>query len=169
MKKVKIISVLLAALVLCGCLVSCGGNANKQVNCTISVVVGGEYIVDHVSCPVKGESPVVLDALTMALDFLKIDYELGSTNLKRVIVDDVEYAEGRDASGENHWFWEYTVNGTVPEHGSAAANAIAEGDDIVFSFTSISVDDGNKADAESEDEGEPEAEVEGEADEKDVG
>ena len=83
---------------------------------------------------------MVIDALKIALDFLGVDYEIGSTNLKRLVYDGVEYAEGRDAEGKNHWFWVYTANGVEPENGSAAVNELNEGDYIEFVYTSIPVE-----------------------------
>ncbi len=156
MKKIRIASLVIAIMMLCVCFASCGGSSN-QVNCKISIAVNGEYIVDHVECPVKSEAPVVMDALELALEYLGVDYELGSTNLKRIVVDGVEYAEGPDAANENHRFWVYTANGVEPDKGSAAVNALNEGDDIVFTYTSIPIEN-NNADADGADgEAEPNA------------
>ena len=144
MKKTRIAAIVMAILMLGASMISCAGGASKEVKCTLSVVVDGEYLVDSLEVPTKGSGdadPVVLDALKIALDYLGVNYELGSTNLKRVMFDGKEYAEGRDAEGKNHWFWVYTCNGVEPENGSAAVNAVNEGDYIEFIYTSIPVEE----------------------------
>ena len=144
MKKIRIAAIVMALVMVCAGVISCGGGASKEVNCTMSVVVDGEYLVDSLEVPTKGSAdaePVVLDALKIALDYLGVEYELGSTNLKRIVFDGHEYGEGRDAEGKNHWFWVYTCNGVEPENGSAAVNTINEGDYIEFIYTSIPVEE----------------------------
>ena len=159
MKKIRIAAIIMALVMLCASVISCNGGAAKQVKCTISVVVDGEYIVDTLECPVKANgdnAPVVIDALKVALDYLGVDYEIGSTNLKRLVFDGVEYAEGRDAEGKNHRFWVYTANGEEPENGSAVVNVLNDGDYIEFIYDSIPVE----SDVDTtEDGGEDEVEV----------
>ena len=158
MKKIKAAAIVMAVLMLCASMLSYAGGSSKEVKCTMSVVVDGEYLVDSLEVPAKGVNdadPVVLDALKIALDYLGVEYELGSTNLKRLVFDGHEYGEGRDAEGKNHWFWVYTCNGVEPENGSAAVNTISEGDYIEFVYTSIPVDDG-KSETADDDEGESE-------------
>lgn len=155
MKKIKISALIIAILMLTATVISCAPAASNEVNCTISVIAGDKAICDALDCPVKlnnGENPTVLQALEVALQFLGDDYEFDSTNLKRLMHDGVEYAAGIDESGENLWFWNYTANGVEPEKGSPAINVINEGDVIVFTYTSLPVENNEKTEDSEEDE-----------------
>ena len=163
MKKIKIFAVITALVMLMGCIVSCNSTTSTTVNCTISVVAGGDYIVDGVECPLKAEentAPVVLDALKMALDFCEVDYELSSNGLSKVVSNGTEYAQGSKEDG--FWFWNYTVNGVEPENGSAAINEVKDGDVIVYSFTLLETEEETEPEAENEEETEESADEEAE-------
>lgn len=167
MKKIRFSALIIALFMFAATLLSCGPAANNEVKCTISIVINGEAIVDELECPVKtsnGEDPTVLKALEVALNFLGVDYEFDSTNLKRIMFDGVEYAAGLDEAGENLWFWNYTANGEEPEKGSPSINVVNDGDKIVFTYTNLPVEkqeeqvevedeDVENADAEDEAEG----------------
>ena len=162
MKKIKIIAVVTALLMLAGCIVSCAGGSSKTVNCTISVVAGDTKLVDAVECPLKADgenAPVVIDALKLALDFCEADYELSSNGLTKVALNGTEYANGQKEDG--FWFWNYTVNGVEPENGSAAINTVADGDDIVYTFTLLESEEESAPEADAEEETETEEEAEG--------
>lgn len=140
MKRIRIIALIFAFVIILSAFASCGNSSPKvEVNCTISVVVDGEYILDHYAYKVSGTEetpPTVLKAADEALLTVKIPHEIDSDYYSFVSISngEVEYRTGLDTEGKNICVWMYTANGEEPRNGRAGTNPVLEGQDIVFTF-----------------------------------
>lgn len=143
MKKSRIVSLLLAIVMLSMALVSCGGGSKIEVKGTISLMINDEIVfgpyevacdapVDEEGNIIEDSAPTVLQAVTEALVMNEIASENDGMALKSVTINGSTYANGNDE--EHIYTWYYTVNGAEPKKGRAGTNALVEGDEIVFIY-----------------------------------
>lgn len=139
MKKIKVIALTMVLVVLAVCAVACGSE-KVSVNCTVSVVVNGETVLDGYEYTVQNNvetPPTVLQAGIEVFTMVEYPYETDEDGLTItcLTIDGVEYRAGQAEDG-SFGYWSYTADGNAPESGRAGNNAVLEGQHIVFSFQS---------------------------------
>lgn len=147
MKKIRILSFVVALLMLSACVVGCTKVEKVTVNAVVTVVVNGENLLGPVDVAVEStaDEPVtVLMAATTAFDNNEIAYAADEYSLSSI----GDYADKVD--GDYTYFWEYTINGEKVETGRAGTNTIEEGAQIVFTYVMESTEDLAKADEEGD-------------------
>lgn len=143
MKNVKFFALAMVVVMLCLALASCG-SPKVTVNCTMSFVIDGEYILQEFPCEVQGTEenpPTVLQAAREALQMVEYSYTLDDEELgfASINYDGVDYTAGIDENG-NICYWGYTANGEEPEKGRAGSNLVLEGQKIVFTYNCEPID-----------------------------
>lgn len=141
MKKIKVMALAMALVMLAMCAVACGSE-KVSINCTISVVVDGETYLENYAYTVEGNAenpPTVLQAAAEAFQTIDWSYALdeNESTFTSITVGGVEYTAGLAEDG-SYSYWGYTADGVEPSSGTAGANAILEGQHIVFSFNKTS-------------------------------
>lgn len=140
MKTIKILALALAVMMLSVCAVGCQTTEKVTINVTVSAVVDGEALFGPVTVPIStpvDEAVSVLHAATHAMDENSIDYTVTEDGLSLTSIGD--YADKSD--DEYTYFWEYSLNGVVPESGRAGTNTVKDGDEIVFTYVQILTSD----------------------------
>ena len=127
MKLTRILSMVLAGIVLAFALVSCGGEPAKEVTVTLKIVGSGE------GDPVL-DTQVTLDAFITACDENEIPYVLSDDNAS--VKDIQDFTNHTDENGIAH-YWMYYINDVEPTSGKANANTINDGDVILYSYVSF--------------------------------
>lgn len=149
MKKLRIICLVLAALLVLPMVASCGGNKVVS-NVTIKFQVpkddtdpkDPEYdILFELEFPVEGTTsnkPNVLQAAEEALTKYEKDYELSKDGT--YIAAAFDRAESDSADSENGYFnfWDVSINGKRSTEGRQSVTEIYDGDEIVYTWTSDS-------------------------------
>ncbi len=143
MKKIRIAALVLALIMLTLTMAACQASPKVSVNCKVSILVNGEYRLNGYAYTVEGTEanpPTVLQACVEAFRLVNVDSALdeNGTEIQALAIDGVTYAGGND--GTNYNFWEYTVNGELPQPGETAKagnNPVKEGDEICYMFSSI--------------------------------
>ena len=135
MKLTRILSMVLAGIVLAFALVSCGGEPAKEVNVTLKIVGSdeGDPVLDT-QVTVKAANPSVLDAFITACDENEIPYVLSDDNAS--VKDIQDFTNHTDENGIAH-YWMYYINDVEPTSGKANANTINDGDVILYSYVSF--------------------------------
>ena len=131
MKKFKLIALVLAVVMLSACFVACEKTEKVTVNVTVSVLANDEILVAPIAVPV--EAPVddpatILDCVIHAFELNDVEFvadEMSVTSIKG-LADKVE--------GDRTYWWDFTINGAVPETGRAGTIAAKDGDVIVFTY-----------------------------------
>ena len=128
----KIISVLLACVLLCTAFVACKKNNEEILTAKVTVTVEADNtkIIDKIEVTidgVDGEAPLAIDAIIAALDDQEIEYnltKLGNTDKLEKIGDyDTE---------DNAYIWELYLNGEEePAPGRLATVEIEDGDTLL--------------------------------------
>ncbi len=136
--KIRLFALGLAVVLFALAAASCG-SPKVSVNCTVSVMIDGEYILDHYSYTVQGteeKRPTVLQATREALQMIGISSQADAENLSMecITYDGVDYKSGMDPSGDKINFWIYTLDGVEPKEGRAGTNYVQEGQQIVFTY-----------------------------------
>lgn len=136
MKKNRVLIFLLIAVMMTGnmLLASCTG-AVEPINVTLIIQAGEDEIL-NVTMPIDVANPTVMNLVQEAA----IVYELNITYNDNVdSVKDIEgYAQKTDDNGVSY-FWEYLVDGTLPENttgGKANAQGIKDGMVIKYIYSS---------------------------------
>lgn len=129
MKKIKILSLILAVVCILPMVVACGQSNETVTNVTLKIKNGnGEGYLLDCTVAVKSETPCVLDAFEQACIDNDIEYTL---NAEMSNVSSIgEFAETDEA------FWEFTLNNKSVKT-SAVDQAIAENDIIEFVYASL--------------------------------
>lgn len=142
MKKTRIIALALALITLTFVFAACNTSTPKvKTNCTVSVVVGGETLLNKFAYVVEGTEArpaTVIQAATEAFITCDIPYEANEDSLVSVTFDGVVYAAGND--GENINAWIVRLNGKEPDSGMASTAKVEEGMDIEFELISIPIE-----------------------------
>ncbi len=149
MKKIRILALAVALLMLSACVVGCTKVEKVTVNAVVTVVDGEENILGPVNVAVESTADVpvtVLMALTTALDNNEIVYTCTEDQLSISSIAD----RGDKNEDGMEYFWEYTINGEEVETGRAGTNTFEEGAQIVFTYVSESTEDLAKADEEGD-------------------
>ena len=135
MKLNRIISVVLAGIILAFALVSCGGEPMQEVTVTLKIVGTDESepVLDT-QVTVKSANPTVLDAFITACDENEIPYVLSDGNDS--VKDIQEFTNHTDENGIAY-YWMYYINDVEPTSGKANANTISDGDVILYSYISF--------------------------------
>jgi len=139
MKKMKIVALVMAVVMLSMVAVSCVNEEDLVVinNVTVSVVIDGETKFGPYTLNVEGDVenvPTVLDALQQAF----IKNEINSTvdasgyRIDSVTLDEVEYKKTMDESFI--YGWVYTANGQEITDGNMGTNLVVENDVIVLEY-----------------------------------
>jgi len=139
MKNIRFMALAMAVIMLSVCMISCSGNGGTvngiTVNCTVSVVVGDNYILDEFTYDAVGtetEAPTILKAVTDALLVNDIEYLADENGFESI--SDVEgnvYENGAD-----NYFWICTIDGEEIR-GRAGNVTVEEGQVIVYTFSPI--------------------------------
>ncbi len=140
MKTIKILALALALTMFSVLAIGCQSTEKVTVNVTVSAVVDGEAIFGPVTVPIStpvDESVSVLIAATHAMDENGIYYTVTEDAMSITSIDD--YADKSD--DEYTYFWEYSLNGVVPDSGRAGTNLVKDGDEIVFTYIQILTSD----------------------------
>ena len=132
MKKFKLIALALAVLMLSACFVGCEKTEKVTVNVTVSVFANDEILVQPLAVPV--EAPVddpatILDCVRHAFELNAIEFEANEMSITSIqgLADKVE--------GDRTYWWDFTINGAIPETGRAGTITANEGDVIVFTYS----------------------------------
>jgi len=132
MKVKSLIFMLVAIMILVPVFSSC---ASEQIKTNVTLkFVAGDQVLFNSPVEVAGEAPTVMLAVMEAT--------AANTNLLVEISEDgrsVNSANGFAAKQvENYkYYWEFTVNGELPDSGTADTVAVSEGTEIVFSFNYV--------------------------------
>ena len=138
MKKIRVAALVLAIAMFALCAVSCGNKAEKvKVNCTFSVIINDEVMLDQFPYTVQGtvdNPPTILQAAQEAFQMAEVPCEVDSEglSLQALTFDGTKYANGMD--DENVYMWYYTINGVEPDKngGRAGKRPIEEGQNICY-------------------------------------
>lgn len=152
MKRVKILALVMALLMLAAAFASCKSAPKQTMTCTVSVTAPDDPIVLNYSTTMtyaEGETPKVLDVARQALDEMEIKYELDETDDGQALgfysittTEGTTYKVGyTDAEKQYIGSWTYMVNDVVPESGRAGTNDAVDGSVISFFFEVASVED----------------------------
>ena len=135
MKLTRILSMVLAGIVLAFALVSCGGEPAKEVTVTLKIVGSDESdpVLDT-QVTVKAANPTVLDAFITACDENEIPYVLSDDSAS--VKDIQDFTNHTDENGIAY-YWMYYINDVEPTSGKANANTISDGDVILYSYVSF--------------------------------
>ncbi len=133
MKTSRILSMILAVVMVCLVCVSCVDSTPRvKVNATFSVVINDEAIVDAHTLELEGtteSAPSVLEAICAVMEGYGMIPEYNEESLTAVMYDGTNYA----AEGGNAWF--FTIN---DKDGTRAGSTIlSEGDVIVYTYGSV--------------------------------
>lgn len=136
MKKNRVLIFLLIAVMMTGnmLLASCTG-AVEPINVTLIIEAGEDEIL-NVTMPIDVANPTVMNLVQEAA----IVYELNITYNDNVdsVMDIEQYKYRTDDTGITY-FWEYLINGTLPENttgGKANAQAITDGMVVKYIYSS---------------------------------
>ena len=142
MKKTKIIAFVLVVAMAALALVACTpASPRVKINCTISIVVDGEKLLDSYAYTVSGteeKMPTVLQTVREALTVADIQHEADDEEFLSVTINGKTYARGMDE--ENVYSWIYTVNGKEPTSGRMHNNVVEEGASYELELISIPLD-----------------------------
>lgn len=144
MKKIRVAALVLAMIMLTFSIAACSKTEKVKVNCTVSVIIDGEVMLDNYAYQVEGpvdNPPTVLQAVQEACMTLDIPCEADDAGLsvESFTFDGVTYSSGSD--GENIYGWYYTINGVEPEAGSGRAGnrPVEEGQAICYTYTATPI------------------------------
>lgn len=128
----KILSVLLAAVLLCTAFAACAKNGgdSETAKVTITIEADDTKILDNVEVEIEGidgEAPLAIDAIIMALD----DYEIEHKEVEFAGTDKLEKIGDYDTEN-NKYIWELYLNGDdEPASGRLATVEIEDGDKLL--------------------------------------
>jgi hypothetical protein len=144
----KIIAFVLVAVMLALTFTACGSAPTKvRINCTVSVVVNGEKLLDTFPYTVTGteeKMPTVLQTVVEAFTVADIPCEYNDEEFLSVSFNGTKYARGMDE--ENVYSWIYRVDGVEPTSGRMSNNTVAEGQNIELELIAIPLET-NKTEA----------------------
>ncbi|MBE6707750.1 MAG: hypothetical protein E7578_00735 [Ruminococcaceae bacterium] len=129
----RILSVLVAAILLCTALVGCGGKSNDSTTAKVKVTVEADdvKIIENVEVEIEGidgNAPLAIDAIIAALDDNDIKYEL--KKLGNYDMFDVIDEYGTE---NNDYIWElYIDDAEEPAEGRFATIEVADGNTLLL-------------------------------------
>ena len=135
MKRNKLLIFLLVAIVMTGSLIFSSCTATiEPINATLIILAGEEEIL-NVTMPIAVKEPTVMALVNEAA----IVYELNVTyNDNGDSIKDIEtYTEKRDPDTGVAYFWEYLLDGVLPENttgGKANAQPIKDGMVVTYRY-----------------------------------
>ena len=151
MKKIRIIALAIAMVMLCMTLAACNSSPKVSVTFTLSIVNGEEVYLDNYSYTVEGteaEPPTVLQAVREACQMVEIATEADEAGLSLgSLTYDGVTIENMSSDGENIYAWVYTVNGEDAP-GRAGQTAVQEGWHIEYSVFTTPINDQQFSDPE---------------------
>lgn len=123
----RILSVLLAAIMLCSMFVACGKKDAETVAVTVKVTInsGSSNILKDYEIKVEGENPTALDAILSALDADEITYETSLVQ-SRVFIEKIDEFDTEDDA----YFWELFINDG--KKSVSLSTVLNEGDKLVL-------------------------------------
>jgi len=151
MKIKKVLTALLAAMLLLGTLASCAGESTAitvQLAIYATNAEGEEDVIYDGPVEVDVESPTVLSAVLEAAAQNGFDVTLKSNDMS--VASFKEYGDKTDENGIAY-YWDYTKNGAIPDAetgGKAGTDAIVDGDVIVYEYLTMDLSAGDDTAAE---------------------
>lgn len=139
MKKSRVLIFLLIVVMMSGTLIfsSCG-ETTEPINVTLIIEAGDDEIL-NVNMTLTDKEPTVLSLISEAA----VVYELNVTyNDNNDSVVDIESYKYRTDDNGVSYFWEYLVNGVLPENttgGKANAQILTDGMTIKYVYSSINL------------------------------
>jgi len=136
MKTKKLVLLALVAALLSSLLISCG-QTTPIINVTL-IITAGEEEVFHDTIEIQHKEPTLMMLVQEAamLNGLNIVYnEAGDS-----VLDIGEYKSYKDEETGIDYFWEYLINGVMPDNatgGKANAQPIADGDVIEYIYSTF--------------------------------
>lgn len=142
MKKIRVIALIMAVVMLCMCMAACGGSNKVRVNCSVSVIIDGEELFGPYSLQVEGTTenpPTVLQAAREAFTVCEVPFEVDENgySFTSITIDGTAYAKGSDE--ENIYTWYYTADDVEPDSGRAGTNPVTEGQHIKFIYSATPI------------------------------
>ena len=138
MKKIRLLSLLLASLLLACALVGCGGKESKG---TVQLVFKTETAqLINVSVEIDKEDPTVNEVVQAAIAQYEtfgetIFFDEENIDVKTVKDIDAEYTAHYDEETKTIYGWEFYINAEKdPRSGRADDVKVAAGDTITYSF-----------------------------------
>ena len=149
-KKLAILCVIMAAVLLLPVMTGCKNNAKVQSKVTIKFqapkgepsadaenVEYEELLADEITVEgTKSNPPTVLQAAEQVLKKYEKDYELSKDGTYIATVFDRTEKDKTDSEMGYYDFWEATVNGEKSRDGRQSNTPIYDGDAIVYTYTS---------------------------------
>lgn len=128
----KIISVLLAAVLLCTVFAACAKKGDSvSAKVTITIEAEDTKILENVEVEIEGEdgaNPLAINAIIMALD----DYEIEYKTVEFAGSDKIEQIDEYDTE-DNKYIWELYLNGDdEPADGRLATVEVEDGDKLLL-------------------------------------
>jgi len=132
----KILSAVLAALMLCTMFAACAKNGDSSsAKVTVTVEADGVKIIENVEVTVKGvdgAAPVAWDAILDALDSEDVKYTMKELGIAGTFFDEI----GGYGTEDGKYAWKLFINDAKDEApGKLNAITLAEGDKLVLSRT----------------------------------
>lgn len=140
MKFNRVLSIVLAGILLALSLASCGTVA-PEIKVTVQVYTNApetateDDIILNVEVPLQTAEPTVLDAVLEAFIVNEISYRLSDDQAS--IADIKDYTDYTEPGTGIAHYWMYYLNAAEPTTGKASANAIQDGDVISYYYVAF--------------------------------
>jgi len=147
MKKIKLLALALAVLMLSACFIGCEKVEKVSVEVTVSVIADDNVYFGPSKITVEGpvdNPPTVLQAAVEALALGGMTYETNDFSILTI----GDYAD--KVEGEYTYYWEYLINQEAPKEGRASTIQVQNGDVIVFNYVKVLTSELAAAGAENE-------------------
>jgi len=136
MKRSKVLIFLLLAVMMTGSLIlsSCGATI-EPINVTLIIEAGDEEIL-NVTMPISMKEPTVLALVSEAAAIYEVNVTYNDNNDSVLNIEN--YNQRTDESGVAY-FWEYLLDGVLPENatgGKANAQEIKDGMVVTYRYSS---------------------------------
>ncbi len=124
----KILCLVFSIILVASVMVSCGG---PDVTSTVNLkFIAGNDEVFNSEVIIDGANPTVIDVVNEAIMMYGLRATLDSQNTS---VEKASYYYRTEIDGLTY-YWEYTINGVLPETGRANTNTVVTGDTIEYTF-----------------------------------
>ena len=132
----RILSVLLAAIMLCTMFVACGKKTAETTEVTVKVTInsGKGNILKDYEVTIEGAEPTALDAILYALDTDEITYETSKLQ-DRVFFEKIDEYDVEDDA----YLWELIINDDK-KNPASLNTAINNGDKLVLTRTALELE-----------------------------
>ena len=134
MKKIKLLALAMAVLMLSACAIGCEKVETVSVEVTVSVIADDNVYFGPSKITVEGPAdnpPTVLQAAAEALALGGMTYETSEYSVMTI----GDYAD--KVEGDYTYYWEYLINQEAPKEGRASTIQVQKGDVIVFNYVNV--------------------------------